>query len=778
MSFKHFFLILPLSIIALSGCRSRNNFKSVSESSSLTSQEPTTSTQSSSTSQGPQYDGNGFKYVLWRDNEYCISNGNNNNFSQIVIPATFNGKNVTKIDDYFGMSDRGVTMYEVPITIPQTIRYIGDYAFVNFASARFSINMTYSAFKTISFGTQWLNLTNNDLEFRFNDCTKYNYDFLDRLDIDMKRTLEVGESTIPNVISCASYCDLSVTYSVMGYFYVDIDDSSVASYYYGGSTLTIRGEGAGTTNLHFTYHELSCDVTLTVVEPTPEVMNLKMWTGFGLDYSSQIESMVDQYNNAHKDEVHVEHTSKRSYNQLIDSIIDSISANAYPNIANGYSDQISQYVHSGIILPLNSYIENYNQTHGVDLMSDFYPEYTYENQNIYFDSQSETPVILGLPFNKCSEVMVANGYLLDIAKSIDPTITVPTTWQELQVVGPKVYAAFDSIGMYSSSYNYIIGQTDSSDHVTSYRLSYSDEDLGGGEKVLQDISHVGESNPFYVCGYDSGYNAFVTLIRDWGSMYSDFSRDIYFASPSEFGRAIFWRTNYQGTNYQEKTLDAMMFVKDLHDNRTFAMPQDLGEAQFCARPFRKGQCLFTICSSGGLSNYLNVADNQRTEVYPIPYYDDGETVRKYVTSQGSSLFMLNQYSSPQKAPEERQASFDAIVDFCTGEKQGKWASSTGYFPASRSAFNSDSYQNMLQDSSPTKLQRAYRYAAMVNRDVYSLNGWSKFTELGFLGSTGMRDIVEHLIRNICNEYDLDTREGVKFYIDSIWNQIDPRLRYE
>lgn len=502
---------------------------------------------------------------------------------------------------------------------------------------------------------------------------------------------------------------------------------------------------------------------------------LDFWVGFGNDYTGEITRVVEEYNKTASMKLKL--TTKGAYTKLESAIVDSIGNTSYPNIANGYPDHFAEYVHAGIMYPLNKYIEAWNQKNGKDLMSDFYEAYTVENENIYFEKNSDKKVIMGLPFNKSTEVMIANGRYYDYVRSLDPSIPeeVPATWQELEVVGPKIVSALNG-AICDETHNYIWGEVDASGKASNFEVT-QDNVAPAGKVLIQDVSAVKSANDFRVLGYDDGGNAFVTLLRQWGSLYTDFSKDIYFQAPAEFGRATFWRTDYNGVNYQEKTLDAMMFVKGLYESKTFGLPAAFGESNFCTKPFKAGKCMFTIGSSGGLSN--SVDSSKRIEIHHIPYYDDGETVRKAVISQGTSLGLFNQFSSEGSAEAERQAAFDAMVAICTGELQGSWVSATGYFPSSKSAMNSASYKALVENTDPTPLQAMYQKAAILNKDVYDKaeeNKWVKFVDPGFLKSSAIREAVGKIIQNVCARDGVVDRPTVKSYIDSVWSSLDNEVK--
>ena len=493
---------------------------------------------------------------------------------------------------------------------------------------------------------------------------------------------------------------------------------------------------------------------------------LEMWVGFGNDYTGEITRVVGDYNNSGASSYSINLTTKGAYTKLEKAIVDSFSGRSFPNFANGYPDHFAEYAHKQILIPLNSYIADWNQKNGKDLMKDFYEDYTKENEEIIYAKNSDTKYIMGLPFNKSTEVMLCNGYLWDYVQYKNPSIEFPSTWQKLRDNKEKIIAAMADC----FTNNYLYGTVnETTGKAENFDVGMS-ETAPAGKRVLQDVSNV-DANSFRVLGYDDGGNLFVTLMRQWGSLYTDFSKEIYFTQPAEYGCATFWRENYKGTNYKAITKDALEFVKDLYVKKGLGLPQSFGESQFCTAPFKAGKCLFTVGSSGGLSNSVDA--NKRIEIHEIPYYEEDGVVRKFVISQGTSLALFNQFSDKSKAAAEQQAAFDAMVALCTGEYQGDWVSSTGYFPSSQSAMDSTSYKALLNDANPTPLRKMYQEAAKLNKEEYTKEkGWTKFTDPGFYGSTTIRDAVGALIYNISTS----TTTTLEQEVNTVWNKVPEQAR--
>ena len=179
-------------------------------------------------------------------------------------------------------------------------------------------------------------------------------------------------------------------------------------------------------------------------------------------------------------------------------------------------------------------------------------------------------------------------------------------------------------------------------------------------------------------------------------------------------------------------------MKELYDARIFGLAGDISDDSYSSSGFKNNQCMFTVCSSGGLS--YNISDT-RFKVHTIPYYDDGTTVRKFVISQGTNLAIFDQGSA-----EDKQKAFDAIVALTTGDLQSAWAAETGYYPASISATNGDAYKALISNKQENPTKVAYQESAKLNEDFYmnKAENWTKFVDPGFIGSSSIRKEVDTL----------------------------------
>ena len=456
--------------------------------------------------------------------------------------------------------------------------------------------------------------------------------------------------------------------------------------------------------------------------------DITLWTGFGSSYTTALETLLDNYQA--KSGVIVGHASQGGYDNLQSNINNSVATASFPNFANGYPDHFAGYIRSDILLPLDDYIDAYNLEHGGDLIADYYADYMTENQTLLYRADGE-PYTMGLPFNKSTEVMAYNRTMLEFVNTIDNTIgtDVPETWAEMETLGAKVLTAMQS----SDAFGKVVG-ADMKVYATP------DAATAAGQEVVLDLRSVNYSN-FRVFSWDSTANMFITLVRQWGSEYT---------SINESGQGYVQFYNKTNTN-AERTVAMLEYWKDLYQSHIFGFPTDMGgTSDYSSDQLKAGNCMFTICSSGGLS--YNIGGYGEVGIASIPYNvtnyaGEGEVARKYVISQGTSLALFDQGTA-----EQMQQAFDAIVYMTTGEAQGQWAVTTGYYPASKSATESTVYQNFLkaEPSSLDATHRVYQESSILNENTYMNEdaGWVKFVDPGFVGSSSIRTEVGYIMAQV------------------------------
>lgn len=484
-------------------------------------------------------------------------------------------------------------------------------------------------------------------------------------------------------------------------------------------------------------------------------VDLHFWHNFGANYSDSIaKSLIDPYWEETK--INVKATSKGSYDKLKEQISGTLSTLDFPNLATGYPDHFADYARSGyptsrtgVLLNLNPYIDAYKEKTGIDLRSDYYPEYMIENDTIAYD-ENDNPLTVGLPFNKSTEVIGYNGIFFDYVKSKNSSVKVPETWDEWKTYGPI-------FRQYQMELNgkYLCGARTEEGTASNFHVETSETD-----DVLLDFSEA-TNEESAVLSWDSLANMFITLVRQFGSEFTSYTTADRKATKidDQHGYMEF----YSETN-KAKTIEAMQLVRDLSGTndatRIFATPTFFG-GSYASDAFAENKVLFTVCSTGGLS--YNINEGQRFRVAPVPYKD---AEHKFVISQGANMTVFDQANIDNKEKytweETKQLAFDTIVKFTTGEYQAKWATLTGYYPASKSAAESETYQRFIDPAKygdpvtyDDPIAVAYREGAKLNNDEYmdASKHWIKFVDPGFPGSAAIRLRVDSIITKLISYPD-------------------------
>jgi len=470
-----------------------------------------------------------------------------------------------------------------------------------------------------------------------------------------------------------------------------------------------------------------------------------MWTGFGSSYSMFLQKLTDYELNQNK--IKIDLSSKGSYDNLQKAINESIPTLDYPTIANGYPDHFASYIRTQIQIPLNDYIDKYNAEHGTDLLSDYFPDYMKENKTLAYKSDG-TPYIMGLPFNKSTELLGYNGYFVDYAKQEGVITEMPKTWQEWAAKGPALREL-----QLKMCGKYLHGKTSVDKTASEMVLN----DVATGDDILLDMHSVEPTNS-RLMSWDASDNMFITIVRQWGSTYTTYTAEdakqkdphgyIEFNTAENHDKTVAALTFFNGL-FGDKQQKTESYTPD-YKSQIFGLPANFG-GLYSSDAFKSNQVMFTVCSSGGLS--YNTGGTQRFRVAPIPYYDDGTNVRKYVISQGTNLALFDQGNETTL-----QNAFNCLVDFTTGELQAAWVVDTGYFPASKSATQCESYKKMINSTDyDNATVVAYRESNQVNDSEYmtTSKGWEKFVDPGFVGSSTIRSTCKDILSSVFNHVGID-----------------------
>jgi multiple sugar transport system substrate-binding protein len=460
---------------------------------------------------------------------------------------------------------------------------------------------------------------------------------------------------------------------------------------------------------------------------TLEPATINFWTGFGLAINDELGKLIERFESLHPG-VDVIYESKGGYDGLQTAINLSVAESQFPNVAIGYPDHFAGYISSNIQLPLDNFI---NGSNGVDL-DDFISDYLVENQTLLYRRNPDNtfdntrPFTMGLPFNKSTEVMTYNETFMNWLNSIDSSIVVPTTWQQLQTIGPKILTILNTGNNGNTFFGTVITLPNNGGTI--------------------DLTSVNATN-FRPFSYDSQANFFITALRQWGGLYTEMGSDIRSGSV-KFNNP--------------KTIEMLTFFKNLFDARILGIPYTWSQP-YASTSFIANQTIMTVGSSAGVG--FNVPGGARFKigVAPIPY--NGVTNQKYVISQGTNLAMFNRGSDAEKA-----ASW-ALIKYLTTEVNDEFGATTSYFPVTLSMVNSEYYQGFLNvpDNELSSREVAAKNAAVVNNDIYSdsTQSWVKFTDPAFVGSSTIRLEVGFIFQTLFYEQNATPQSVLNFTLNKL-----------
>lgn len=504
-------------------------------------------------------------------------------------------------------------------------------------------------------------------------------------------------------------------------------------------------------------------------------VTIKMWTGFGSTINKFLheneDSLISQFEAL--TQINVEYETKGGYPNLQTAInLSATTINALPQVANAYPDHMAGYIGSNIQLRLDGLIENdskrdiqepgsYVDAAGNKVTtlphldySDFYTDYTLENETLEFDAETGKGYVLGLPFNKSTEVLAYNKDFFDFfatetGRALLNThnvgeIKLPQTWAEVKTVGINIRTLFTKLDVY--------GKYLASDGKIYTDPSKFPEDA---TTVFNGLAVTEQSfRPF---SYDSTSNLVITLIRQFGGTLTE-------VDPNVTGKG------YIAFDSQN-TVDALTMLKDLWDNGVFGIASTpwADSSEYCSNAFKGYNSLMNVGSSGGLSNVTS--GPFEVGIAPIPYNDAD---LKYVISQGTSLGLFQISESDPQREKKLVAAWKLIV-FLSQAENGRFAADTGYFPTCTTAVNSEDYQDYLNNPLSSATDLANQAAARVNNEIYSneSTGWIKYTDPGFRGSSDVRTQVGYIPGYIFNETYATIQDVIDAVVETLKDYIKP-----
>ncbi len=209
---------------------------------------------------------------------------------------------------------------------------------------------------------------------------------------------------------------------------------------------------------------------------------------------------------------------------------------------------------------------------------------------------------------------------------------------------------------------------------------YADTIVGDGDDQCE-----------FLINYDSSANLFINASRQWDGEYTNIE-----------GQVLVDDTN---------TISMLNYLDSLFNSNTLVLPLEWDQPYGSAN-FLKGDVCMTVGSTAGISYNVPLPGNEgkfdqfELGIAPIPQHEGGVNS---VMQQGPNIAIMTDTSDA-----ERLASWLLIKHLTSTEATAQWAKDTGYLPVRYSAYNSDFYQNFLNDPDPD-----YAYESMTANAAYA-----------------------------------------------------------
>jgi len=399
--------------------------------------------------------------------------------------------------------------------------------------------------------------------------------------------------------------------------------------------------------------------------------------------------------------------SGSNYDELRQNVINAIKGGQIPNIVQNYPDHVMEYIDNQAVISLTPYI--YNQTWGYnpDVVSESFLDIllSYRRENSQYTTDGE---YYSVPFNKSTEVMIYNKTMFDMLIEDGVIDEVPTTWQGLIAIADDLRAI-------------------SGDAIDQITTNLNASPLESIHKTAEEIQAIKDN--FVPITYDSGANAFITLTRQWGGLYTGINAQ-------REGLILF-------DNQEVRDMLSYFF-----DNRdvAFTLPGIWG-LDYGSDAFKTGQTAVTFGSTGGARyNTPDVVDGEfvfEFGVAPMPYNADLPEERTAI-QQGTNMSITTAGDD-----QEKLASWLFLKYLTSAEVQLDFALETGYSPVRSSVYDAPTYKQFTDgfDASGNPLTGEMLMKSMAaNAAAQQAN--FLFYDQAFVGSSTARAEVEILFERV------------------------------
>lgn len=440
------------------------------------------------------------------------------------------------------------------------------------------------------------------------------------------------------------------------------------------------------------------------------------WHSFGDNIEKPLTELIENFEEDMKEQgiyIDVKAASTGGgYDGLRSKVNSGVKSNSLPTMLLGYPDHFADYINSNILLPLDNYV-NATDTN-IGLTGDYRKEdfiSSYWSENLMDTNNDGTSEIVGIPFNKSTEIMYYN------ASVVDPILNEhgwldenenwkDPTWEQLWTVSRELKTKVENK---TCTWTYDNGSGTAS--YSSTKCSY----------------------PVYI---DSEANFFITTARQWCSD-ENRAKNVYTTSTSVSSGTV--------TFDNKITREAQNYFLEKANEGLWNVPAKVSQS-YGSNMMKNHEAFISIGSTAGVNN--NASQKYELKVTGIPQKSyDGSSVNA-VIQQGTNAAIL----TPNSNNLTRLSAWLLIRYLTSTDNTMLFSKKTGYLPVRQSAIDSAEYQKLLalaeKDADKNTLDYV-RYGS-VAKAIYAANKEKSFyyTDPAFKGSSIIRDRLETLIQTI------------------------------
>lgn len=425
---------------------------------------------------------------------------------------------------------------------------------------------------------------------------------------------------------------------------------------------------------------------------------VEFWHSFGHNITSKLDPLIEAFEQEYAAKgIHISVQAKSTgggYDGLRSRVNMGIKSNSIPTMVLGYPDHFASYIESDILLPLDEYVYATDSEVALENPTDFYENYWNE---VVMEVKGENKVV-GIPFNKSTEVMYYN------ASAVDPILyELGYITQTNGVYGAWENPTWDQVWAVSRKLR---------EKVDNGTLSWN---YGGPVKVTSC------TYPTYI---DSAANFFITSTRQWGGSYTR-------STGGTKGEVVFY--NNAAVSSQE------YFLNLANTEKLWNIPNKVNQS-YGSYELNNNRAFISIGSTAGVNN--NDSAKYELKVAPYPQKSYAENDIQAVIQQGTNAAILSANSNNKT----RLAAWLLIRYLTKTENTAEFSMNTGYLPVRKSAAESQTYKDFLAATDSP-------FTGNVAKTVQAANAQQAYmyTDPAFTGSSIVRDKVDTMIVAIyCN----------------------------